>query len=67
MIEREFRIEGMSCQHCVMAVKKELAKVPGVEIRDVRIGSASVAYDETRTDPARLEAAIAEAGYRVLP
>ncbi len=67
MTEREFRIEGMSCQHCVMAVKKELAKVQGVEVRDVQIGSASVAYDETRTDAARLEAAIAKAGYRVLP
>lgn len=66
MTEREFKIEGMSCQHCVMAVRKELARVPGVEIRDVRIGSASVAYDETRTDAARLEAAIAKAGYRVL-
>ncbi len=67
MTEREFRIEGMSCQHCVLAVKKELAKVQGVEVRDVQIGSASVAYDETRTDTARLEAAIAKAGYRVLP
>ncbi len=67
MTEREFTIEGMSCQHCVMAVKKELAKVQGVEIRDVRIGSASVRYDETRTDASRLEAAIVRAGYRVLP
>ncbi len=67
MTERELRIGGMSCQHCVMAVKRELARVEGVEVRDVRIGSASVAYDETRTDAARLEAAIAKAGYRVLP
>ncbi len=67
MTERELKIEGMSCQHCVMAVKKELARVQGVEVRDVRIGSASVAYDETKTDAARLEAAIAKAGYRVLP
>ncbi len=67
MIEREFMIDGMSCQHCVMAVRKELAKVQGVEVRDVRIGSASVAFDETRVDAARVEAAIADAGYRVLP
>ncbi len=67
MTEREFKIEGMSCQHCVMAVRKELAKVQGVEIREIRIGSASVTYDETRTDAARLEAAIAKAGYKVLP
>ncbi len=65
MVEREFKIEGMSCQHCVMAVKKELAKIPELEVRNVRIGSATVAYDETRTDASRVEAAIADAGYRV--
>lgn len=67
MVERDVRIEGMSCQHCVMAVRKELAKVRGLEVRDVRIGSARVAYDETSVDASRVEEAIAEAGYRVLP
>jgi copper chaperone len=65
MVERELSIEGMSCQHCVMAVRKRLAAVGGVEVRDVRIGSALVAYDETKVDPARIEAAVDEAGYRV--
>jgi copper chaperone len=65
MVQKEFRIEGMSCQHCVMAVKKELTKVPGLDVRDVRIGSVSVAYDDTKIDAARIEAAIAEAGYKV--
>jgi copper chaperone len=67
MTEWEFKIEGMNCQHCVMAVKKELAKVEGVEIREIRIGSASVAYDQTRTDAGHVQAAIVKAGYRVLP
>jgi copper chaperone len=65
MVERELSIEGMSCQHCVMAVRKGLAAVDGVEVREVRIGSARVAYDETKVDPARVEAAVTAAGYRV--
>ena len=65
MVQREFSIEGMSCQHCVMAVQKELANLEGVEVREARIGSVSVAYDEAKVDPARIEGAIAEAGYRV--
>jgi copper chaperone len=65
MVQKEFSIEGMSCQHCVMAVKRELAKVGGLEVRDVRIGSVSVAYDDTIIDAARIEAAVAEAGYRI--
>jgi len=66
MVQREFRIEGMSCQHCVMAVRKELAKVDGVEVRDVQIGSASVAYDNAEVDASWIEAAIVKAGYRVV-
>ncbi len=65
MAEIELSIEGMSCQHCVMAVRKGLAAVGGVEVREVRIGSARVAYDETKVDAARIEAAVTAAGYRV--
>ena len=53
----------MSCNHCVMAVKKELMKLPDVRVKDVQIGSASVAYDEAKVTPAQILAAITEAGY----
>ena len=36
-------IQGMSCQHCVMHVKKELSKIASV--KDVKIGSAVVEID----------------------
>ena len=45
-------IEGMSCGHCLNAVNKALASVPGVEIGSVRIGRADVRYDES-VHPAR--------------
>jgi copper chaperone len=67
MVETELRIEGMNCQHCVMSLKKELEKIWGLEIRDVRVGSASIAYDESKVNPARVNDAIVNAGFRVLP
>jgi copper chaperone CopZ len=57
-------IEGMSCGHCLNAVNRALSALPGVRIDAVRIGRADLSYDENTTDPARLEAAVAEAGYR---
>ncbi|HOE18311.1 MAG TPA: cation transporter [Syntrophorhabdaceae bacterium] len=59
------KIEGMSCQHCVMAVKKALGGVPGVVESDVQIGSVTVEYDEAKTRQRDIEAAIEKAGYKV--
>jgi copper chaperone len=58
-------IEGMSCGHCVNAVSRALSVVPGVRVDAIQIGRADVSYDESTTDPSQLEAAVAEAGYRV--
>jgi len=55
-------IGGMSCQHCVMAVRKELSKLD-IKIRDVRIGSAEIDYDDEKVSNAQLEEAVKEAGY----
>lgn len=57
-------IEGMSCGHCLNAVNRALAQLPGVAIDAIRIGRADVRYDESAIDPALIEAAVAEAGYR---
>ena len=57
-------IEGMSCGHCLNAVNRALAALPGVEIDAVRIGRADVRYDERHIAPDRIEAAVTEAGYR---
>ena len=57
-------IDGMSCGHCLNAVNRALAEMPGVEVDTVRIGRAEVRYDEARVSPGQLEAAVADAGYR---
>lgn len=63
MITKDFRIEGMNCSHCAMAVKKELSKIPGLQVKDVRVGSVSLAFDENLVTPQRIKEAVEEAGY----
>ena len=55
-------ISGMSCGHCVAAVKSALDAVPGVAVQNVTIGSATVALDPA-TSPDTALAAVREAGY----
>jgi copper chaperone len=57
-------IQGMSCGHCLNAVNQALAQLPGVRLEALRIGRADLQYDETAIEPARIEAAVTEAGYR---
>jgi copper chaperone len=63
MTEKKIDIQGMSCGHCVMAVRSELAKIPGVEVKKITVGSATVIFDERAVPIDRIYAAIREAGY----
>ncbi len=63
----KLEVEGMTCDHCVMAVKKALAKVSGVEeVVEVSLERGEALVRGT-VDPARLVAAIEEEGYRARP
>jgi copper chaperone len=59
------RIDGMSCQHCVMAVKKEIQKLD-VQNLEVKIGETSVEYDEDKVSEETIKQAIVNAGYIVV-
>lgn len=56
-------VSGMSCGHCVHAVREALSSVPGVKIEEVRIGSASVSFDEDKVKVGDLVDAVSNAGY----
>jgi copper chaperone len=63
--ERRVIIHGMSCNHCVMAVRKALMQIPNITIKDVQVGSAVI----ESADPAALpliQAAVEKAGYTVV-
>lgn len=58
-------IQGMTCGHCVAAVKKALAAVPGVSDLAVTLDPprAILTFDLERADVSRLLGAVSEAGY----
>jgi copper chaperone len=66
VVEKKIHIQGMTCHHCVMAVKKELSKIPGLQLKDVAIGSALLEFDEKKVTASQIAAAVEEAGYRVV-
>jgi copper chaperone CopZ len=62
-------ITGMTCGHCVAAVKKALTAVPGVEAVEVTLSPprAVVACDFSRTTVEMLLKATGEEGYPSSP
>ncbi len=58
-------ITGMSCDHCVRRVSKALASVPGVVVKHVGVGEASVEYDGRPESLNAIVRAVDDAGYEV--
>lgn len=69
----EYLVQGMTCAHCVASVTEEVSAVPGVAGVDVQlvVGGSSVVTVRP-ADPGSpvaddaVEAAVEEAGYRVV-
>lgn len=70
MATTAYRVQGMTCDHCVRAVTDEISALDGVTevsielhagaISDVRVTSTAV------LDPAVVRAAVDEAGYELV-
>jgi copper chaperone len=63
IVEHRYTVEGMTCQHCVDAVSREVAAVRGVSGVVVDLGAHTVVV--AGGDDAAVRAAIDEAGYTV--
>ena len=57
------RVPGMTCEHCVAAVRDEVAAVAGVCDVDVDLASKAVVVRGHDIDVDAVRAAIREAGY----
>ena len=59
-------VEGMTCGHCVMRVKKALDAVKGVKDVDVELEAkkATVKLDPNKVEEKSLVEAVEEAGYK---
>lgn len=62
----ELKVEGMTCQACVRSVQRKLSKIAGVQSArvDLEAGKATVEYDDSLADPAKLVGAIEQIGYQ---
>ncbi|MBW7856982.1 MAG: heavy-metal-associated domain-containing protein [Leptonema sp. (in: Bacteria)] len=61
----EFTVDGMSCNHCVMTVKKSITATDSAAKVEVDLKTKKVTV-ESNTDKAVIAASIEEAGYPVL-
>ncbi|MFN8653382.1 MAG: heavy-metal-associated domain-containing protein [Gemmatimonadales bacterium] len=58
-------ISGMSCGHCLNAVNKAVAAVPGIEIKSVQMGRVEVRVPDGSSGDQAVKAAVENAGYKV--
>ena len=67
MATTTYTVTGMTCDHCVAAVREEVGKVDGVSRVDVELAGGLVTVEsEAPLDQAAVTAAVEEAGYEVV-
>ena len=63
-----YRVDGMTCEHCVRAVSAEIGALPGVLDVNVDLPSGAVTVISTSPVPAQsIAEAVDEAGYTLAP
>ncbi|PHA02273.1 copper-binding protein [Bacillus pseudomycoides] len=60
-------VQGMTCNHCKMAVTNALTELAGVQHVEVNLqeGTVNVDYDEAKVDVEKMKEAIEDQGYDV--
>ena len=70
-METTYRVDGMHCEHCVMHVKEEVGKIPGVTGIELALDDGLLRVEsDAPIDFEAIAAAIEEAGdgdYTVTP
>ena len=66
MDQRTYIVEGMTCEHCVDAVRSEGSGLPGVTIVDIDLDTKLVHVSGDDIDDAAVFAAVEEAGYEAV-
>lgn len=65
-MKMNLKVEGMSCQHCVMAVSNALFQLEGVENVQIRMDSKAVEVMGAGMSEEAIRDAIYDAGYDVV-
>jgi len=62
------KIQGMTCQHCVMSVSKALNSIPGIKSLRVNLVTGEATFENTQNlSPDKIRQAVEDAGYKVVP
>jgi copper ion binding protein len=62
-----YEVRGMTCEHCVAAVRAELCRLHGVQQVEVDLASGRVMVSsDAALDPTEVRAAVEEAGYHLV-
>lgn len=62
-----YQVKGMSCDHCVNAIRHELGLVDGVRDVDIQLDAGLVTISSGEPlDDAAVHAAVEEAGFEVI-
>lgn len=68
MSQHTYTVSGMTCAHCVNSVTEEISELNGVTSVTVDLPSGAVTVTSTAPlDLSAVEAAVDEAGYRLIP
>ena len=63
MTSETIHIDGMSCSHCVMTVRKTIEQMGDVRVHDVRIGAAEVTFEGDDACPEEVLRRLESEGY----
>lgn len=65
MTQETIKVEGMSCMHCQLRIKKAVEAVEGVQRADVNLQTKQVTIDfeEGKENLEKVKATIRETGY----
>lgn len=61
--ERIYRVDGMTCEHCVAAVEQEVGAIEGAEEVTVDLDTGRLSVRGHDVGAAEVRAAVEEAGY----
>jgi copper chaperone len=62
---REYTVAGMTCSHCVNAVRDATEALPGVRTVEIELRSGRLSMTGNGLDDHAVRRAVAAAGYRI--
>ena len=61
------KIQGMTCQHCVMSVTKALNSIPGLKNLRIDLVQGEATFENPqKVSPEKIRKAVEDAGYKVV-